>query len=233
MRTPIDAFIVSALESRGLELSPEADRATLIRRASLDLLGLPPSPQEIDDFIADTSPAAYERLIERLLASPRYGERWARHWLDVVRFGESNGYETNTARPNAWPYRDWLIGALNDDIPYRQFVLEQLAGEQVGADAATGFLVGGAHDVVGSPDIELTRAQRMNDLDDMISTTAAAFLGLTVGWRGATTISSIRSRSGITTRCKPSSPGYSTASASFAAATGSSDADNATSCNGN
>lgn len=181
VRTPIDAFVLAALEARGLELSPEADRATLIRRVSLDLLGLPPSPQEIDEFVADTSPDAYERLIDRLLASPRYGERWARHWLDVVRFGESNGYETNTIRPNAWPYRDWLIGALNDDIPYRQFVLEQLAGDQVGADAAAGFLVGGAHDIVGSPDIELTRAQRMNDLDDMISTTASAFLGLTVG----------------------------------------------------
>jgi hypothetical protein len=180
-RTPIDAFVLAALEPRGLELSPEADRGTLIRRASLDLLGLPPSPQEIDAFVADASPDAYERLIDRLLASPRYGERWARHWLDVVRFGESNGYETNTIRANAWPYRDWLIGALNDDIPYRQFVLEQLAGDQVGADAAAGFLVGGAHDIVFSPDVELTRAQRMNDLDDIISTTAAAFLGLTVG----------------------------------------------------
>lgn len=181
VRTPIDAFVLAALEARGLELSPDADRVTLIRRASLDLLGLPPAPREIDAFIADTSPDAYERLIDRLLASPRYGERWARHWLDVVRFGESNGYETNTIRPNAWPYRDWLIAALNDDMPYSQFVLEQLAGDQVGTDAAAGFLVGGAHDIVGSPDIELTRAQRMNDLDDMISTTSSAFLGLTVG----------------------------------------------------
>jgi hypothetical protein len=101
--------------------------------------------------------------------------------LDVVRFGESNGYETNTPRPNAWPYRDWVIDALNEDMDYRQFVLAQLAGDQIGADAATGFLVGGAHDTVGSPDIELTLQQRMNDLDDMITTTSGAFLGLTVG----------------------------------------------------
>ncbi|MGD9724091.1 MAG: DUF1553 domain-containing protein [Pirellulales bacterium] len=181
LRSPIDAFVVAALEERGLSLADEADRATLIRRASFDLIGLPPTPAEVEQFVADTSPDAYERLIDRLLASPRYGERWARHWLDVVRFGESNGYETNTARPNAWPYRDWVIGALNDDVDYRRFVLEQLAGDQTGTDAATGFLVGGPHDTVSSPDVELTLQQRANDLDDMISTTAGAFLGLTAG----------------------------------------------------
>src|SRR5262249_34205686 len=152
----------------GLQPAPEADRATFIRRASFDLLGLPPAPEEIDTFLADTAPDAYERLIDRLLASPRYGERWGRHWLDVVRFGEANGYEPNTARPDAWPYRDWVIRALNEDIPYPRFVFEQLAGDQVGVDAATGFLVGGAHDVVSSPDVELTLQQRANDLDDMI-----------------------------------------------------------------
>jgi hypothetical protein len=181
VRTPIDAFVLARLEAQGLSLSKDADRATLIRRATFDLVGLPPAPDEIDRFLADPAPDAYERLIDRLLASPRYGERWARHWLDVVRFGESNGYETNTARPNAWPYRDWVIRALNDDIDYRRFIFEQLAGDQVGVDAATGFLVGGAHDTVSSPDIELTAQQRINDLDDMISTTAGAFLGLTVG----------------------------------------------------
>ncbi len=181
VRTAIDAFVLAKLEEQGLEPADEADRATFIRRASFDLLGLPPSRDAIEAFVADASPDAYEQLIDRMLASPRYGERWARHWLDVVRFGESNGYETNTARPNAWPYRDWLIRALNDDVPYARFIFEQLAGDQVGADAATGFLVAGAHDIVGSPDIELTLAQRMNDLDDMISTTSSAFLGLTVG----------------------------------------------------
>ncbi len=180
-RSPIDAFVLERLEARGLSLSDEADAATLVRRATFDLTGLPPTPEEIERFLADSSGDAYEKLIDRLLASPRYGERWGRHWLDVVRFAESNGYETNTPRPHAWPYRDWVIGALNDDMDYRRFVLEQLAGDQFGADAATGFLVGGAHDTVLSPDVELTLQQRMNDLDDMITTTSGAFLGLTVG----------------------------------------------------
>jgi Protein of unknown function (DUF1553)/Protein of unknown function (DUF1549)/Planctomycete cytochrome C len=178
---PIDAFVLSKLEAEGLEPAEEADRTTLIRRASLDLIGLPPTPEEIQAFVADPSTDAYAKLIDRLLASPRYGERWARHWLDVVRFGESHGYEKNTPRDNAWPYRDWVIAAFNDDLPYPDFILRQLAGDQFGVDAATGFLVGGAHDEVGSPDIELTLAQRMNDLDDMISTTTTAFLGLTAG----------------------------------------------------
>jgi len=181
IRTPIDALVAARLEKSGLSLSAEADRATLIRRATLDLVGLPPAPEEIERFVADTSPDSYERLIDQLLASPRYGERWARHWLDVVRFGESNGYETNTARTNAWPYRDWVIEAFNEDLDYRQFITAQLAGDQQGADAATGFLVGGAHDAVSSPDVELTAQQRMNDLDDMITTTSGAFLGLSVG----------------------------------------------------
>jgi Protein of unknown function (DUF1553)/Protein of unknown function (DUF1549)/Planctomycete cytochrome C/F5/8 type C domain len=180
VRTPIDTFVLAALEAAGLEPSAQTDRATFIRRASIDLLGMPPTPSEIEAFVADGGPDAYERLVDRMLASPRYGERWARHWLDVVRFGESNGYETNTARANAWPYRDWLIGALNDDLPFDRFVLAQLAGDQIGQDAATGYLVGGAHDIVGSPDVELTLAQRMNDLDDMIATTGSAFLGLSV-----------------------------------------------------
>ncbi len=181
VRTPIDAFVLARLESQGLQFAEDADPATLIRRAAIDLTGLPPAAEEIEKFVADPSDEAYERLIDQLLASPRYGERWGRHWLDVVRFAESDGYEKNLPRPHAWPYRDWVIGALNDDIDYRRFVLEQLAGDQVGVDAATGFLVGGAHDAVSSPDIELTLQQRMNDLDDMIVTTSGAFLGLTVG----------------------------------------------------
>ena len=178
---PIDAFVLVRLEEQGWELADETDRATFIRRASFDLHGLPPSPVEIEQFVHDARADAFETLIDRLLASPRYGERWGRHWLDVVRFGESNGYETNTARPNAWPYRDWVIRAINEDLPYPQFVFAQLAGDQSGEDAATGYLVGGAHDVVGSPDVELTLQQRLNDVDDMVSTTATAFLGLTVG----------------------------------------------------
>jgi hypothetical protein len=180
-RTAIDSFIVARLEQAGLKPSPEAGRATLIRRLTFDLLGLPPTPQEIADFVGDNRPDAYERLVERLLASPHYGERWARHWLDVVRFAESDGFETNQPRPNAWHYRDWVIQAFNADLPFDQFVLEQLAGDVLGADAATGFLVGGPVDRVKSPDVVLTLQQRADELHDMVSTTGTAFLGLTVG----------------------------------------------------
>lgn len=180
-RNPIDAFVGQGLSRAGLTPAPEADRRTLLRRAKFDLLGLPPTPEEVAEFLTDTSPDAYERLIDRLLASPHYGERWARHWLDVVRFGETDGYETNKPRRNAWPYRDYVIDSLNADKPYAQFIVEQLAGDQLGADAATGFIVGGTHDVVGIQNIEGQRQQRANDLDDMIATTATTFLGLTAG----------------------------------------------------
>ena len=213
VRTPIDALVAARLEKSGLSLSAEADRATLIRRATLDLVGLP-APEEIERFVADTSPDSYERLIDQLLASPRYGERSARHWLDVVRFGESNGYETNTARTNAWPYRDWVIQAFNEDLDYRQFITAQLAGDQQGTDAATGFLVGGAHDAVSSPDVELTAQQRMNDLDDMITTTSGASWGFRSVARNVTITSSTPSRSATITICRPSSPACNTPSAS-------------------
>jgi mono/diheme cytochrome c family protein len=180
-RNAIDAFIFDRLKRANLTPSPEADRRTLIRRLSFDLIGLPPTPEEVEGFIADDSPDAYERLVDRLLASPRYGERWARHWLDVVRFAETNGFETNTPRPNAWPYRDYVINAFNDDKPYDQFVREQLAGDQFGEDAATGFIVGGSWDEVKSPDVVLTSQQRADELHDMVATTGSAFLGLTVG----------------------------------------------------
>ena len=181
IRSPIDAFVLTKLEEKHLTLSPEADRRTLIRRLSFDLLGLPPTPEEIDAFVSDTDPQAYEKLVERMLASPHYGERWARHWLDVVRFAESNGFETNRPRPNAWPYRDYVIHAFNDDVPYDRFVREQLAGDALGADAATGFIVGGAYDSVKSPDPVLTAQQRADELHDMVSTTGSTFLGVTLG----------------------------------------------------
>jgi hypothetical protein len=185
VRTPVDAFVLAKLEAHGLEPAPEADRATLLRRVTFDLLGLPPTPEEIDAFVRDPDPDAYEKLVDRLLASPHYGERWARHWLDVVRFAESHGYETNNLRFNAWPYRDYVIRAFNQDTPYPRFILEQLAGDTLpDADwltqSATGFLVGGAHDVVGNQTVEGQLQQRMDDLDDMITTTGATFLGLTV-----------------------------------------------------
>ena len=181
VRNPIDAFVLAKLEANGLHPAPEADRATLIRRAKLDLLGLPPSPEEIQAFVADKSPDAYEKLVDRYLASPHYGERWARHWLDVARFAESNGFETNVARTDAWPYRDYVIRVFNTDKPYTQFITEQLAGDKVGAGVATGFLVAGPVDIVKSPNVELTRTQRLGELNDMVSTTTTAFLGMTSG----------------------------------------------------
>jgi mono/diheme cytochrome c family protein len=178
---PIDAFIVAKLAEKKLSISPEAERRTLIRRVSFDLIGLPPSPEEVEAFVHDPDPRAYEKLVDRLLNSPRYGECWARHWLDVVRFAESAGYEMNRARPNAWPYRDYVIHAFNDDVPYDRFVREQLAGDALGVDAATGFLVGGPNDMVKSPDPVLTAQQRADELHDMVSTTGSTFLGLTLG----------------------------------------------------
>jgi hypothetical protein len=178
---PVDHFILDRLAKDQLSPAPPADRRTLIRRLSFDLIGLPPTPQEVDAFVADPLPDAYERLVERLLASPHFGERWARHWLDVVRFAESHGFEMNQPRANAWPYRDWVIRAFNADLPYDRFVQQQLAGDALGAEPATGFLVGGACDQVKSPDPVLTAQQRADELHDMVSTTGSAFLGLTLG----------------------------------------------------
>ena len=180
-RNAIDSFILAGLENAGLGANPEADRRALTRRVYFDVIGLPPTPEELEEFLGDKRPDAYERLVDRLLASPHYGERWARHWLDVVRFAESHGFEMNQMRPNAWPFRDFVIQAFNTDKPYDQFVLEQLAGDVLGSDAATGFLVGGAWDQVKSPDPVLTAQQRADELNDMVSTTGTAFLGLTVG----------------------------------------------------
>jgi hypothetical protein len=178
---PIDAFILAQLKENGLEPSPPVDRATLIRRLYLDVLGLPPTPEETGEFVADERAGAWPRLVERVLADPHYGERWARHWLDVVRFAETDGFEMNQERPTAWRYRDYVIGSFNEDKPYDRFVFEQLAGDAVGADAATGFLVGGAYDKVKSPDPALTLMQRQDELADIVNTTGTTFLGLTLG----------------------------------------------------
>jgi mono/diheme cytochrome c family protein len=180
-RAPIDRFILARLEKDGLAPSPPADRATLCRRLFFSIIGLPPAPEDVAAFTLDDSPDASERLADRLLASPRYGERWARHWLDVVRFAESHGFEMNQPRPNAWPYRDYVIVALNSDLPYDQFVRQQIAGDILGANEATGFLVGGPWDQVKSPDPVLTAQQRADELHDMINTTGTTFLGLTLG----------------------------------------------------
>ncbi|MDZ4859074.1 MAG: DUF1553 domain-containing protein [Candidatus Hydrogenedentes bacterium] len=178
---PIDAFIADKLRTAGLKPSPIADRRTLIRRVYLDVLGLPPTPEAVESFVADKSPDAYARLVDGVLASPHYGERWARHWLDVVRYADSNGFEMNKPRYNAWHYRDYVIRALNEDKPYTEFITDQLAGDVTGAFAATGFMVAGPMDEVKSPDVVLTRSQRDQELHDVTSSTAAVFLGLTVG----------------------------------------------------
>ncbi len=178
---PIDAFISAKLLDNGLQMSSAADRVTLIRRLYLVMHGLPPTPQHVADFLDNESDDAYERLVEVVLDSRRYGERWAQHWLDLVRFGETHGFETNRERPNAWHYRDYVIDALNTDKPYDQFIKEQIAGDAFGADVATGFLVAGPYDLVKGQDPMLALMQRQNELADMINTTGTAFLGLTLG----------------------------------------------------
>jgi Protein of unknown function (DUF1549)/Protein of unknown function (DUF1553)/Planctomycete cytochrome C len=183
--SPIDSFVYAKMKEKGIQPSLPADRRTYIRRATFDLLGLPPTPEEVKNFVEDRSEHAYEKLIDRLLASPHYGERWGRHWLDVVRFGESNGYEQNHLRNNAWPYRDYVIESFNQDKPFTRMIQEQLAGDQLapedpGIAIATGFLVAGPHDTVPIENVEGALQQRANDLDDMVLTTGAAFLGLTV-----------------------------------------------------
>jgi len=179
--SPIDAFVGERLAAAGLSHSPEASRLVLIRRLYLVMLGLPPTPSEVDAFVSDPNPGAFERLVDRVLDDPRYGERWGRHWLDVIRFAETNGFETNRERPNAWRFRDYVIEAFNRDLPFNQFIREQIAGDTWGVDVATGFLVGGPVDIVGSPDPVLTAQQRADELDDMVNTTGTAFLGLTLG----------------------------------------------------
>ena len=134
VRNPIDAFILEKLERQGLEPAPEADKRTLIRRASFDLTGLPPTPEQVDRCLKDSSPNAYDKLVRDLLASPRYGERWARHWLDLVRYADSGGYETDEYFPNSWRYRDYVIKSLNENKPYDRFLQEQIAGDELWPD---------------------------------------------------------------------------------------------------
>lgn len=181
---PIDAFIRTKLSEHKISANPKADAHTLVRRLYLDLTGLLPTPEQATRFktaFEKDPQAATDHLIDKLLDSPHYGERWARHWLDVVRFAESHGFEMNQERPNAWYYRDYVIQAFNNDVPYDQFVREQLAGDQLGADAATGFLVAGSWDQVKGQDPVLRTNQRANELHDMVSTVGATFLGVTLG----------------------------------------------------
>ena len=184
---PIDAFILAKLEAKGLHPAPPADRRTLIRRVAFDLTGLPPTPAEIQAFLADKSANAYEKLIDRLLASPHYGEHWARHWLDVARFAETDGFEDDQQRFHAWTYRDFVIRAFNADKPYDQFVREQIAGDvliPLTADgiAGTGFLVAGPWDAVQrvTPSKLGKLKSREEQLEEMVGAIGQTFLGLTL-----------------------------------------------------
>jgi mono/diheme cytochrome c family protein len=183
-RTPIDRFIRDKQIAAGLLPNPLVDRRRLIRRAYLDLVGVPPEPEEIDAFVVDSDPQAYERLVDRLLASPHYGERWGRHWLDLARWAESHGYEQDYDRPAAYHYRDFVIRALNDDMPYDQFVRWQIAGDELAPDnplamMATGFLGAGTHATqITANQVE---KERYDELDDMLNTVGTAMLGLTIG----------------------------------------------------
>jgi hypothetical protein len=186
-RGAIDRFILARLEARGLCPAQEADRRTLIRRLSFDLTGLPPEPEAVERFLANPAVNAYEQLVDQLLASPRYGERWARHWLDVVRFGESEGFERNHVRENAWRYRDWVIGAFNRDLPYDEFIRQQIAGDvlhpdDLGALIATGYHVCGTWDEVAhfEGSSEMQKATRFDELEDLVATLGQTFLGLTI-----------------------------------------------------
>jgi mono/diheme cytochrome c family protein len=185
----IDGFILAKLKEKGLQPSPEADRRTLIRRLSFDLIGLPPTLDEIDSFVKDSSPNAYEKLVDRLLASPHHGERWARHWLDVVHFGETHGYDKDKPRPNAWPYRDYVIRAFNSDKPYTRFVQEQIAGDvlfpgTVDGIEALGFLAAGPWDFIGHAELPESKIDgkiaRHLDRDDFVANTMGTFQSLTV-----------------------------------------------------
>ena len=182
-RNDIDRFILGRLEAEGLVPAPEADHGQWLRRVTLDLTGLPPAPEEIDAFLADEAPNAHERVVDRLLASPRHGERMAQHWLDVVRYADTHGYEVNTERANAWPYRDWVVAAFNADMPYDTFVRRQLAGDADRDDAATGFLVTAAvllPGQIGADDVS-KRLARQDALNDILINTGESFLGLSIG----------------------------------------------------
>lgn len=186
----IDRFIAARLAREGLRMSPQADRQILIRRLYFDLIGLPPTPQEVESFVKDSSPDAYERLVNRLLESPQYGERWARHWLDVVHFGETHGYDKDKPRPNAWPYRDYVIQSLNADKPYGEFVREQLAADALKPNQpelipALGFISAGPWDFIGHAEVPESKIDgkvaRHLDRDDMVQNTIMTFCSLTIG----------------------------------------------------
>jgi Protein of unknown function (DUF1553)/Protein of unknown function (DUF1549)/Planctomycete cytochrome C len=189
VHNPIDAFILAKLKEKNLQPAPEADRRTLIRRLSFDLLGLPPATDEVARYLQDRSPDAYERLVDRLLASPHFGERWARHWMDLVHFAETHGHDQDRIRPNAWPYRDYLIDSFNGDTPYARFVQEQVAADSLFPDEprlaiAQGMLAAGPWDESSLRDIRDDSVDRhigyYIDRDDMVTTVMSTFASMTV-----------------------------------------------------
>src|SRR5215472_8875490 len=179
---PIDQFILSKLEAKNIQPGPPADKITLLRRATFDLIGLPPTPEEVSAFLADNSAQAFEKVVDRLLASPQYGERWGRHWLDLARYAESEGFKADETRPNAWRYRDYVIASLNQDKPYDRFVQEQIAGDELWPDSPEARVATGFHR--NYPDESNARnlqQRRQEILDDVTDATGAVFLGLTYG----------------------------------------------------
>jgi hypothetical protein len=187
VENPVDSFVRAGLAAKGLTISAPADRATLIRRLSFDLLGLPPTPEEVDEFARNSSPKAFEVLVDRLLSTPQYGERWGRHWLDVARYTESQGFEYDTLRDNAWHYRDYVIRSFNEDKPYDQFMREQVAGdvmEPVTSDGmiAPSLLVCGPWDQAGNAQANATQKMitREDELEDLLGVVGQSFLGLTI-----------------------------------------------------
>ncbi len=184
VKNPIDRFILAELENLEMPHARQADRVALIRRVSFDLIGLPPSPREVSDFVGDERPDAYERLVDRLLANPHHGERWGQHWLDLAHYADSNGFELDAERPDAWRYRDWVVGSLNADLPYDRFLALQIAGDDLAPDdhralIATGFCRCGPREVVGGNVIP--EVKRQSELTEITGTVGSVFLGLTIG----------------------------------------------------
>ena len=190
IQNPVDAFVVAKLQEKKLAQSPEADARTLVRRLYFDLVGLPPTPERVERFVKDADPKSYDKLVDELLASPHYGERWARHWLDVVHYGDTHGYDKDKLRPNAWPYRDYVIRAFNEDKPYARFVQEQIAGDALfpgtreGVEAL-GFIAAGPWDFIGHAEVPESKIDgkiaRHLDRDDMVQNTIGTFNSLTIG----------------------------------------------------
>ena len=181
-KNPIDAFILSKLNKNGLEPNPSASKEELARRAYLNITGLAPSPEQVASFVSDKSPDAWEKLVNNLLDTPQYGEKWARHWLDVVRYAESNGFERDSNKPHIWRYRDWVIDAYNNDKPYNRFIMEQLAGDELEDTDHESMIATGFFRLMQWDDEPVDRRQARYDvLDDILRVTTEGFLGMTVG----------------------------------------------------